>query len=99
MWKAETSGGEDSAWVSLIRLLARGNTDVACSIDLWLIELEFELSNFSVAILTELAHSRDPDNMASGVSLWGMFWAPPCHRSLSMPLPVVGSARFSMNKW
>ena len=64
------TSGEDSAWVSLIRLLARGNTDVACSIDLWLIELEFELGNFSVAILTELA-SRDPDNMASGVSLLG----------------------------
>ena len=64
------SRGEDSAWVSLMRLLTRGNKEVSCSIDLWLIELDFELGNFSVAILTELA-SRDPENMASGVSLLG----------------------------
>ncbi len=64
------SDQEDSAWAAILRLVARGNTEVSCSIDLLLIEIEVDLGNLSVEILRALAQ-RNPDDASSGIALLG----------------------------
>jgi len=66
----ERTPGEDSALGSLLRLLAAGNTSVVCTIDLGLTEIDIELGNLSVSLLSLLA-TLDPDTVESGVSLLG----------------------------
>lgn len=66
----ERTPGEDSALGSLLRLLASGNTGVVCTIDLGLTELDIDLGNLSVSLLSLLA-TMDPDTVESGVSLLG----------------------------
>lgn len=63
-------GGEDSALTSLVRLLARGDQSVDCSIDLGLFDIDFALGNLSVSLL-ELLEQQDPDTIESGVDLLG----------------------------
>ncbi len=63
-------GGEDSALTSLVRLLARGDQSVDCSIDLGLFDIDFSLGNLSVSLL-ELLEQQDPDTIESGVDLLG----------------------------
>lgn len=63
-------GGEDSALTSLVRLLARGDQPVDCSIDLGLFSIDFSFGNLSVSLL-ELLGQQDPDTVAGGVDLLG----------------------------
>jgi hypothetical protein len=62
--------GEDSALTALIRLLHDGNTDVDCSIDLYLFDFDISLGNLSVALLQLLAR-QDPSTVDGGVDLLG----------------------------
>lgn len=64
------SRGEDSALVSLLRLVHDANTPMVCSLDLWVTELEVDLGNLSVALLEELAQ-QDPSTVEGGVDLLG----------------------------
>ena len=69
--------GEDSALFALLRLLDSGNTEMECSLDLWVTDLEVNLGNLSVALLEAFA-DQDPDTVTSGVDLlstvlgWGL---------------------------
>ncbi|MDP6932529.1 MAG: hypothetical protein QGG40_06405 [Myxococcota bacterium] len=60
--------GEDSALLALLRLLSTANTEVQCSVDLWITDAEINLGNLSVAILQTMA-TWDPDNVESGLDL------------------------------
>lgn len=62
--------GEDSALVSLLRLLHDANQPVDCRIDLFVTDIEWSLGNLSVAILEVIA-ATDPDTAASGVDILG----------------------------
>lgn len=64
------SAGEDSALLSLLRLLHGGNQEVSCSIDLVVTELTVDLGNLSVALLGMLA-DQDPETAVGGVELLG----------------------------
>ena len=69
----DTSGGtvasgEDSAFVSLVRLLAEANQDLDCSVGIW--GWGFDVSNPSVWFLQQLA-ALDPEDAASGVEIFG----------------------------
>jgi len=73
--EVDVSGGslsatEDSALLSLLRLLDSGNTEAQCSIDLVFTSLDFNLGNLSVALLSALA-DQDPQAAASGIDLLG----------------------------
>ncbi len=63
-------GGEDSALTSLVRLLARGDQSVDCSVDLGFFSWDFSLGNLSVSLLTLLGQ-QDPNTVSSGVDLLG----------------------------
>lgn len=62
--------GEDSALTALVRLLARGDQPVDCTVDLGLFDVDFSLGNLSVSLLQAL-QQQDPDTIESGVSLLG----------------------------
>lgn len=64
------ASGDDSAFVSLIRLLNDGNQSVDCEVDLGITTLEFSLGNLSVSLLTELS-KINADSAASGVDVLG----------------------------
>ncbi|MCB9777986.1 MAG: hypothetical protein H6742_05435 [Alphaproteobacteria bacterium] len=64
------TGGEDSALVSLLRLLDSANTDVSCTIDLVFTEIDIDLGNLSVSLLSYLA-DQDPQAAADGIGLLG----------------------------
>ncbi len=64
------AGGEDSALVSLVRLLHDTNEPVDCSIDLGITSVDVSFGNLAVAILEAIA-TTDPDSTESGVSLLG----------------------------
>ncbi|NOY26922.1 MAG: hypothetical protein GXP62_13710 [Oligoflexia bacterium] len=64
------SADEDSALLSLLRLLDNGNTDLSCSVDLIVTQLSIDLGNLSVAILSALA-DQDPQAAADGVGIMG----------------------------
>ncbi len=66
----DLSLGEDSALASLLRLLDSANTDVSCSIDIIVTQLDFDLGNLSVALLSLLA-DQDPEAAADGIDLLG----------------------------
>lgn len=61
---------DDSAFVSLIRLLHDGNQSVDCEVDLGITTIEFSLGNLSVSLLDELS-KIDADSAASGVGVLG----------------------------
>lgn len=61
---------DDSAFVSLIRLLHDGNQSIDCEIDLGITTIEFSLGNLSVSLLSELA-KINADSAASGVDVLG----------------------------
>lgn len=61
---------EDSALVSLLRLLHGANTEVQCSIDLVFFDVDISLGNLSVELL-ELLARQDPDTVDGGVTLLG----------------------------
>lgn len=61
---------DDSALVSLLRLLRNGNQSVDCDIDLGITHIEFSLGNLSVSLLEQLA-KIDADSAATGVDLLG----------------------------
>jgi len=60
--------GEDSALTALLRLLARGDQPVDCTVDLGLFDVDFSLGNLSVSLLDTL-EQQDPDTVESGVGL------------------------------
>lgn len=62
--------GEDSALVSLLRLLAHANQPADCSIDLGITSIDFSFGNLSVTLLEQFA-TLDPDTAVSGVDLLG----------------------------
>lgn len=64
------SAGEDSALVSLLRLLHDADTEVDCSIDLVVFDIDISLGNLSVDLLQLLAR-QDPDTVDGGVGLLG----------------------------
>lgn len=64
------AAGEDSALVSLIRLLHDANQPVDCRIDLFVTDITWTLGNLSVAILDVIAAS-DPGTAAAGVDILG----------------------------
>ncbi len=62
---------EDSALVALLRLVRRGNTELDCSIDLVITELDLiHIDNVSVALLSAMAE-LDPEDAQGGVDLLG----------------------------
>lgn len=62
--------GDDSALLGFLRLLDQANQPMACSLDLWVTDLEIDLGNLSVAVLRALARI-DPATTETGVSLLG----------------------------
>ena len=62
--------GEDSALVSLLRLVHDANGEMTCSLDLWVTSLSVTLPNLSVALL-ELIAQTDPSLVDGGVDLLG----------------------------
>ncbi len=64
------SSGEDSALVALLRLLHDADTQVTCSVDLGVFEVDIDLGNLSVELLQLLAR-QDPDTVDGGVGLLG----------------------------
>jgi hypothetical protein len=64
------SDGEDSALVSLVRLLHDANQPVDCRIDLFVTDIHWSLGNLAVAILEVLA-GIDADTAAGGVDILG----------------------------
>lgn len=69
-WGGSLEAGEDSALVALLRLLNDANTDVDCTIDLVLFDIDIALGNLSVSFL-ELLAKQDPSTVDGGVSLLG----------------------------
>ncbi len=82
-------GGEDSALTSLVRLLARADQPVDCSIDLGLFSIDFSLGNLSVSLL-ELLEQQDPDTVASGVDLLGSLLGVPLTDSILTTVADTG---------
>lgn len=71
----DRSGGglgaqEDSALLSLLRLLDQANTEVVCTVDILVTDLRIDLGNLSVSLLSFLA-DQDPEAAADGVGLLG----------------------------
>lgn len=66
----ELRGSDDSALLAFLRLLHHANEPMACSLDLWVTNLEVDLGNLSVSVLRTLSRI-DPDTTRSGVSLLG----------------------------
>ncbi|MDP2309486.1 MAG: hypothetical protein Q8P18_25920 [Pseudomonadota bacterium] len=64
------TSGEDSALVSLLRLLHDANTEVDCSVDLVFFDVEISLGNLSVELLQLLAR-QSPATVDGGVGLLG----------------------------
>lgn len=64
------SSNEDSALVSLLRLVERGNGPMECSLDLWVTSLDVRIDNVAVEVLTTLAE-QDPSTVEDGVSILG----------------------------
>ncbi|MCB9765159.1 MAG: hypothetical protein H6739_35625 [Alphaproteobacteria bacterium] len=62
--------GEDSALVTLLRLIHDANTPMRCSLDLWVTNLDVDLGNLSVSLLEEMAQ-LDPSTVTGGVDLLG----------------------------
>jgi len=60
--------GEDSALVSLIRLLAEANQDLDCTVGIW--GWGFTVPNPSVWFLQQLA-AQDPEDAADGIEIYG----------------------------
>lgn len=63
-------GTEDSALVSVVRLLHDANQPVDCSIDIFVTDIEWSLGNLSVALLEVIAR-LDPETAADGVDILG----------------------------
>ncbi len=59
-----------SAIAALARLLRNGNTEVTCTVDLGFTEVDINLGNLSVSLLTAFA-GLDPTTAESGVGLFG----------------------------
>ncbi len=67
---APVSGADLSTLSALIRLLRNGNTEVACTVDLGFTDIDINLGNLSVSLLTTFA-GLDPNTAESGVGLFG----------------------------
>ncbi len=61
---------EASALLTLLRLHSATNTELQCSLDLWVTDLEVDLGNLGVELLRTIAH-MDPDDVNTGISILG----------------------------
>lgn len=64
------TAGEDSALVTLLRLIHAADGPMRCSLDLWVTSLDVEIDNLSVSLLETLAQ-QDPGTVEGGVDLLG----------------------------
>ena len=62
--------GDDSALVTLLRLVERADGPMTCSLDLWVTELTVTIDNLAVELLAALAE-QDPETVDGGVGLMG----------------------------
>lgn len=67
---APVQEGDDTALVSLVRVLHDANRPIECRVDLLVTDLEVDLGNLAVAILEAIA-ALDPDTAVDGVGVLG----------------------------
>jgi hypothetical protein len=85
----QLSAGEDSALVSLLRLLHNANTSVNCSIQWGIYTYEIRLGNLSVALL-EAISELDPELSANGIDLLGGILGLPLSDVLLQTVAALG---------